>query len=219
MECTVDGCGKVAVTRGLCGTHYTRWKRHGDPAVVLRGAWRGMACSVEGCEKPGNGGGGLCWAHRDMEKRNGDPTARQRASAGTGYTTTNGYRVIRAVGHPVANVKGTAYEHRVVLYDKIGPGEHECVHCGDIVRWEDGTLTSDHLDFDRSNNDPKNLAPCCHRCNVRRTRVAGTTKRTVCAECGAPELAKGLCANHYAKRRRRLKKHQSKGSPIKCEPM
>jgi len=27
-------CPKPARARGLCGTHYTRWKRHGDPTVV-----------------------------------------------------------------------------------------------------------------------------------------------------------------------------------------
>ena len=130
MRCTVDGCENEANgARGWCRKHYTRWKRHGDPTVSLLGEF-GQVCSVDGCGKLGNGGGGLCWAHRDMEKRNGDPTARQRAVAGTGYTTDKGYRQIRAPGHPVSDATGKAYEHRVVLFDKIGLGTFTCVHCG-----------------------------------------------------------------------------------------
>lgn len=29
--CSVDGCTTAANARGLCKTHYTRWRRHGDP--------------------------------------------------------------------------------------------------------------------------------------------------------------------------------------------
>lgn len=29
--CSVDGCGKPHEARGLCGPHYLRWRRHGDP--------------------------------------------------------------------------------------------------------------------------------------------------------------------------------------------
>ena len=33
--CAVDGCERPASSRGWCHTHYTRWRRHGDPAVTL----------------------------------------------------------------------------------------------------------------------------------------------------------------------------------------
>lgn len=29
--CVIDGCGTRVSTRGWCATHYSRWKRHGDP--------------------------------------------------------------------------------------------------------------------------------------------------------------------------------------------
>jgi len=47
--CTFDGCGKDAVARGLCGTHYARWRKHGDPEIVLTGAHpkHGMTDSPE----------------------------------------------------------------------------------------------------------------------------------------------------------------------------
>jgi hypothetical protein len=29
--CTIEGCPNPTNSRGLCGTHYARWRRHGNP--------------------------------------------------------------------------------------------------------------------------------------------------------------------------------------------
>ena len=35
--CTVEGCGKYGrIARGYCMTHYARWRKHGDPLIVMR---------------------------------------------------------------------------------------------------------------------------------------------------------------------------------------
>jgi hypothetical protein len=35
--CSIEGCGKTGqLTRGWCSKHYGRWRRHGDPNVMLR---------------------------------------------------------------------------------------------------------------------------------------------------------------------------------------
>jgi hypothetical protein len=34
--CTVDGCEREQLARGLCGTHYQRWHKHGSAEVRLR---------------------------------------------------------------------------------------------------------------------------------------------------------------------------------------
>ena len=34
--CSIEGCGRLVASRKLCQKHYTRWKKFGDPLVVLR---------------------------------------------------------------------------------------------------------------------------------------------------------------------------------------
>lgn len=41
--CSIDDCDKKAQARGWCPMHYQRWRKHGDPSVVLPinlDAWR-----------------------------------------------------------------------------------------------------------------------------------------------------------------------------------
>lgn len=85
---------------------------------------------------------------------------------------TNGYVRLTLPNHPLA-VRSYVYEHRAVLYDAIGPGEHPCHWCQRLVSWQrgrmgSGVLVPDHLDGDKANNNRANLVPACHDCNVRR---------------------------------------------------
>ena len=76
--------------------------------------------------------------------------------------------------HPLAASDGKVSAHRLALWDKIGDGEHPCHWCGCPLRWlpgegnVPGAITADHLDNDGKNNDPANLVPSCHPCNVKR---------------------------------------------------
>lgn len=87
---------------------------------------------------------------------------------------TSRYRATRVpAGHPLATSRGrTVGVHRLVLWEKIGPGTHPCYYCGFSLSWEAARfapeeLTVDHRDRDRFNNGPDNLVPCCHGCNVK----------------------------------------------------
>lgn len=115
----------------------------------------------------------FCAMHYHRQYRHGDvnKTAVERPAK---YVRK--YKSGMARNHPLAPPSGRVYVHRRVLYDKIGPGEHACYWgCGRILHWtvgqaagDDNRLVADHLDGQGDNNDPANLVPSCHHCNVFR---------------------------------------------------
>jgi hypothetical protein len=89
------------------------------------------------------------------------------------YVTDQGYRKLTSLhDHPLAQKDGCIFEHIKVLYDKIGPGPHQCHwKCGRMLTWQGGTqlgICVDHLDRNRLNNDPDNLVPSCRIENLTR---------------------------------------------------
>jgi hypothetical protein len=93
--------------------------------------------------------------------------------ASKGLTDPSGYKRVRVRGHPLAGADGVVAEHRVVLYERVGPGLHPCHWCGALLEWRVdrnrvGQIIADHLDGDIHNNDPENLVPACHSCNALR---------------------------------------------------
>jgi hypothetical protein len=85
------------------------------------------------------------------------------------------YKYVKRRGHPLCPPSGRVPEHRILLWDKIGPGSHPCHWCSISVEWStrrtaEGCLTVDHVDGDPRNNAPENLVPSCHSCNVTRAR-------------------------------------------------
>lgn len=74
-------------------------------------------------------------------------------------------------GHFLSNAAGFTGLHRLVLFDKIGAGPHPCHWCLRPVDWLldfEAKLYTDHLDWNKANNDPGNLVPACQRCNCLR---------------------------------------------------
>lgn len=46
MTCSVDDCTKAVLARGLCSTHYSRLRTHGDPGLTMNDPMRRFAASV-----------------------------------------------------------------------------------------------------------------------------------------------------------------------------
>jgi hypothetical protein len=76
--CTIDGCDRREHGRGLCGAHWYRWNRYGDP--LGGGPARPRApkeCVTEGCDRKPHGHG-LCKRHWKADLLANDPEYRER---------------------------------------------------------------------------------------------------------------------------------------------
>jgi hypothetical protein len=71
--CEVDGCGRRGrLSRGMCHTHYMRWRLRGDPGGGSIGAYGRTKCEAEGCDRA-HFTHGYCKMHYSRWKSNGDP--------------------------------------------------------------------------------------------------------------------------------------------------
>lgn len=61
------------------------------------------------------------------------------------------------------------WKHRTILRAVIGEAPHPCHWCNKMLSWG-VDLFVDHVDENKLNNDPHNLVPSCHSCNVNRSR-------------------------------------------------
>jgi hypothetical protein len=129
-------------------------------------------CTITDCSKPARSAKAeLCPMHYHRQYRHGSTDMVAHVN-GVSVSLGRRYRQVPAKGHPLAHADGRAYEHRVVLYDTIGPGPHPCHWCGTEVDWlpkgTEGELQPDHLNGDGSDNRTVNLVPSCRRCNTTR---------------------------------------------------
>lgn len=184
--CSIPECGKKALARKLCKSHYEKWRTYGSP-LAGRTYKQRSACQAEGCSSR-TYRWGLCGPHFAARNAELKPPKQRKPRAaetkprrpkGTGYLRSDGYLQLGGKhGHPLADGRGIVYVHRMVLHDKIGSGWHPCHWCGAVVAWRKGiaadALIADHLDFDPSNNDPANLVASCNLCNSQRHQPAKT---------------------------------------------
>ena len=49
--CSIEGCSKPVLCRGLCNTHYIRWQRHGDPLYRKTQKLGTRKCKHYGCNR------------------------------------------------------------------------------------------------------------------------------------------------------------------------
>lgn len=132
MSCTVDGCARTVRARGLCGMHYFRQWRSGDPGEATPRQQPSRPCAVEGCNARARTRG-LCHRHATRVRRHGSPAivhplAQPRHGA-ENRAWTGDAATYNAVHYRLRNLRGSA-------------AELECVDCGEQARhW-----SYDHLD-------------------------------------------------------------------------
>jgi 5-methylcytosine-specific restriction endonuclease McrA len=90
-----------------------------------------------------------------------------KSKGGDGHINSLGYRIHYKPDHPLADSNGRVFEHRMVLYEKIGLGIHLCHWCEDPLEWG-VNLNVDHVNFKKLDNRVENLVPSCQSCNTLR---------------------------------------------------
>lgn len=95
--CSIEGCSKLVVCRGLCNTHYLRWQRHGNPLYRKTQKAKGAICSINGCSKKVFCRG-LCSTHYLRWQRHGDPLYRKSQKANTRKCKHYGCKRLNEIG-------------------------------------------------------------------------------------------------------------------------
>lgn len=104
LDCTVDGCDRPQLARGWCKLHYYRWKRQGDPLLVIR---QTGVLSLEERLKAMLEPVGDCWEF-------------------TGYRNNSGYGRFRVSRTYMPMAHRAAYE---LWTGPIPDGMEVCHHC------------------------------------------------------------------------------------------
>lgn len=134
--CTITGCHRELRARGMCATHWKRWRLHGDP---LKGAKEPPGyCTVTGCEDRIQGQG-LCPKHYFRAYR-GTPVERpetREAILAANTNTSGGPDACWLWTGPISSqgygrLLNNLYAHRVAYEIANGPipeGMYVCHRC------------------------------------------------------------------------------------------
>jgi hypothetical protein len=137
-KCSVDNCNSSIKYKGLCGKHYKRQWRHGDPNKTMIDMTSRICCAQD-CTNPANNSYDLCRTHYSRLSRGGHTGLNRRAN-GAGSVNRDGYRLITIDGKRV-------YEHIYKAEKALG----KALPLKAIVH---------HWDGNPGNNDNINLVVC-----------------------------------------------------------
>lgn len=149
-KCQIDYCDGDHYARGWCHSHYTRWRKSGDPEQVhpTRGVPMTRArCKEPDCDRQSHARG-WCKRHYFRWYRSEgcklDLTPELLPDGVEYVRETDGYVMVMARNHPMANSKGYAIKHRLLMFEHIGRTlvDGENVH---------------HINGDRADNRLENL--------------------------------------------------------------
>jgi len=128
--CIVEDCDKPRKSKGLCGMHDNRMRRHGSTDLPIKSTKPKLTCRVEEggqrCGKPRQARM-MCMMHYRRWREYGNPLVvkYQRIP-----NRDDRYKNIYKPGHANANSVGMVGEHRYVMSEHLGRPlqSHESVH-------------------------------------------------------------------------------------------
>jgi hypothetical protein len=123
--CSVEGCDRGGqLRRGMCGTHYQRWRASGDPGPASIQP-RGQSCQVQDCADE-HVGLGYCSKHLQRWKRHGDPLKLNYRRPEVIHTGADS-------PHWKGPDAGYSAAHRRIQATRGSASRHECQHCGKLA--------------------------------------------------------------------------------------
>lgn len=152
------------------------------------------------------------WREANPEKVREIQRAWREANEGHTYGDAGGYVKYIGFKHPATNASGVTAYHRIVLWEKLDGQDAPCNWCDKHLFWDsldhEDRLIVDHVNTVKHDNDPENLVPSCHRCNVSRPGGQNRKGATITGQCdfeGCENDAKVnnktktmvLCAGHW----------------------
>lgn len=125
-----------------------------------------MKCRVNECGRDARyKAAQLCQKHYFRVRRAGT-TNLVRKPARPRILNKDGYVLVHTPGHPLSMPNHYVFEHRKIVYGRIGEIVPDCELCGVPLNWRSARI--DHIDRNVQNNDPANLRPLCNTCNSHR---------------------------------------------------
>ena len=150
-NCINEGCSNRVRSKSsdICNSCYR----------VVREKRAGI-CTVQKCTNLAvRVGHGLCETHYGRVRYTGSTELKPRVR----LQTNKGYTMIKAEGHPLAQSNDWAFEHRVIAFEKYGPGLQHCHWCDKSLDWK--RVVVDHLNEVKTDNRSDNLVTACTPCN------------------------------------------------------
>ena len=161
--CTIPNCNKTVHGNGLCGLHYQRMWKHGNP---LYQPTQYKICIVDGCNNEVRSSGcKYCEKHYGRLRRRGTT---QRHLPTQVMHHSGGYILIYNPEHLLTqrHTGSYEYEHRIVYYNTYGEGPFNCYWCNKEISWDN--MHIDHLNNNCKDNRLENLVASCPECNQHR---------------------------------------------------